>query len=62
MSNRTITSEVATGQTFTTMPEFVVGPTMSTDGSYVDFYEENGYLIIPDALSADELEELRAAR
>ena len=32
----------------------------ATNGSLRDFYEENGYLVVPEALSAEELEELRA--
>lgn len=53
-------SDRANGLTFATAPEFIVGPTVGRDGSYRTFYEDNGYLIIPNALSHDELEELRA--
>ncbi|MEM7534580.1 MAG: phytanoyl-CoA dioxygenase family protein [Chloroflexota bacterium] len=59
-STREIAPEVASGLTFTTMPEFIVKPTVSTSGDYADFYQENGYLVVPDALSPDELDELRA--
>lgn len=40
-------------------PEFITALT-ETDGSLSDFYRENGYLVVPGALSEAELEELRA--
>lgn len=39
---------------------FISEPTRAANGSLRDFYEEHGYLVVPDALSQDELEELRA--
>jgi ectoine hydroxylase-related dioxygenase (phytanoyl-CoA dioxygenase family) len=37
---------------------FITGAT-TKNGSLRDFYEENGYLVVPDALSERELDELR---
>ena len=39
---------------------FVTERTTAPNGSLRDFYEENGYLVVPNALSEGELEELRA--
>ena len=39
---------------------FVTERTTAPNGSLRDFYEENGYLVVPNALSEDELAELRA--
>ncbi|MBV7332346.1 phytanoyl-CoA dioxygenase family protein [Chloroflexi bacterium TSY] len=41
-------------------PHFIQSPTATPEGDLAKFYQENGYLVIPDALSRDELEELRA--
>ena len=41
-------------------PSFITDTTVSEDGGVSDFYKEHGYLVVPDALSAEELEELRA--
>jgi phytanoyl-CoA hydroxylase len=38
---------------------FITEPTLK-NGNLKDFYEENGYLVVPNALSELELEELRA--
>jgi phytanoyl-CoA hydroxylase len=38
---------------------FILEPTL-VNGTLKDFYEENGYLVVPNALSNAELEELRA--
>ncbi len=38
---------------------FVTEATRASNGSLHDFYEENGYLVVPDALSEKELDELR---
>ena len=38
---------------------FITEATLGADGSFKSFYEENGYLVVPDALSRAELEELR---
>lgn len=40
-------------------PNFITDTTVSEDGSVSNFYKEHGYLVVPDALSAEELEELR---
>ena len=40
--------------------KFVTEATRAASGSLRDFYEENGYLVVPDALSEEELNELRA--
>ncbi len=40
-------------------PDFITALT-ETNGSIGDFYRENGYLVVPNALSQSELEELRA--
>lgn len=39
-------------------PDFITAPT-TKDGSLAGFYNENGYLVVPNALSAEELQELR---
>lgn len=39
---------------------FITETTRATNGSLRAFYEEHGYLVVPGALSRDELEELRA--
>ena len=39
---------------------FVTETTRAASGSLRDFYEEQGYLVVPNALSETELEELRA--
>ena len=39
---------------------FVTEATRAENGSLRDFYEENGYLVVPNALSREELNELRA--
>ena len=44
----------------TGVSKFITAPTVAANGSLKDFYFENGYLVIPDALSETELEELRA--
>lgn len=44
----------------TGVSNFITAPTVAANGSLKDFYFENGYLVIPDALSETELEELRA--
>ena len=41
-------------------PRFITDTTRAENGSLREFYEENGYLVVPDALSPDELDELRA--
>ena len=41
-------------------PTFITETTVAPNGSLRDFYRENGYLVVPDALSPEELEELRA--
>ena len=41
-------------------PNFITETTRSANGSLAEFYEENGYLVVPDALSQEELQELRA--
>ncbi len=41
-------------------PNFITEMTVSANGSVSDFYEEHGYLVVPDALSPEELDELRA--
>ena len=41
------------------MPNFVTQKTLSKSGSLSEFYHENGYVIVPDALSSAEVEELR---
>ena len=41
-------------------PNFVTELTAAPNGSLSDYYRENGYLVVPDALSEGELEELRA--
>jgi phytanoyl-CoA hydroxylase len=41
-------------------PNFITEMTVAPNGSMHDYYGENGYLVIPDALSPAELEELRA--
>ncbi|MEM6431093.1 MAG: phytanoyl-CoA dioxygenase family protein [Deinococcota bacterium] len=38
---------------------FITEITKAANGSLHDFYKEHGYLVVPDALSEDELEELR---
>lgn len=38
---------------------FISEPTLAQDGTLKTFYEDNGYLVIPGALSEAELEELR---
>ncbi|MEZ4711399.1 MAG: phytanoyl-CoA dioxygenase family protein [Caldilineaceae bacterium] len=43
-----------------TMPNFIVRPTLSPSGDLAEFYRENGYVVIPDALSAAEIAEMRA--
>ena len=43
-----------------TGPQFVRQTTRAEDGSLRDFYTENVYLVVTDALSAQELDELRA--
>ena len=43
-----------------TGPRFITQTTRAGGGSLRDFYHENGYLVVTDALSAQELEELRA--
>lgn len=43
-----------------TAPNFIVEPTVGQNGGYRAFYEENGYLVVPDLISAAELEELRS--
>ncbi len=40
-------------------PTFITETTRGADGGLAEFYEENGYLVVPDALTAGELEELR---
>ena len=40
-------------------PNFITEPTVSESGSLVEFYEENGYFVLPDALSPAEVAELR---
>lgn len=40
-------------------PDFITETTL-LNGSLADFYREHGYLVVPDALSLDELDELRA--
>lgn len=39
-------------------PQFITEPSAPNE-SMCDFYEEYGYLVVPDALSVEELEELR---
>ena len=39
---------------------FITKTTKAPNGSLRDFYKENGYLVVPDALSEAELAELRA--
>ncbi len=41
-------------------PNFITEATRSANGSLAEFYEENGYLVVPDVLSQEELAELRA--
>ncbi len=41
-------------------PNFITETTVAPDGSLGNYYRENGYLVVPDALSTEELEELRA--
>ncbi|MEM7734689.1 MAG: phytanoyl-CoA dioxygenase family protein [Deinococcota bacterium] len=38
---------------------FITKTTKAANGSLHDFYKEHGYLVVPDALSENELEELR---
>ncbi len=38
---------------------FITETTKASNGSLRDFYEENGYLVVPNALSESDLEELR---
>ena len=38
---------------------FITETTRTASGSMAEFYEENGYLVVPDALSTEELQELR---
>ncbi len=40
-------------------PNFVAEATVADDGTFNSFYEENGYLVIPAALTEEELVELR---
>lgn len=40
-------------------PNFITEPTLK-NGSIKDFYDENGYFVLPNALSAEELKELNA--
>ena len=40
-------------------PNFITETTRSAGGSLAEFYQENGYLVVPNALSPDELQELR---
>ena len=40
-------------------PHFITELTVSESGSVVEFYREHGYLVVPDALSPLEIEELR---
>ena len=42
------------------LPNFIDEPTVSASGSYAEFYAEHGYLVIPNALTPDEVDELRA--
>ena len=42
------------------MPNFIVRPTLSPGGDLAEFYRENGYVVIPDALSAAEVDALRS--
>ena len=39
-------------------PNFITKTTRSANNSRAEFYAENGYLVVPDALSPDELQEL----
>ncbi len=41
-------------------PNFVTQTTLSKNGSLAEFYHENGYVVVPNALSPDEIETLRA--
>ena len=41
-------------------PRFITETTRAENGSLADFYNEYGYLVVPDALSPEELDELRA--
>ncbi len=41
-------------------PHFITETTTAENGSLAGFYQENGYLVVPGALSGDELDELRA--
>ncbi len=43
-----------------TTPNFIDEPTLGPDGDLASFYAENGYFVLPGALSAAEVEELRA--
>ncbi|MEM7126660.1 MAG: phytanoyl-CoA dioxygenase family protein [Chloroflexota bacterium] len=45
---------------FQTTPNFISEPTIGLNGTYKEFYDENGYLVIPDLVSPQELEELRS--
>ena len=38
-----------------TMPQFITQPTRSPSGDLGEFYRENGYVVIPNALSAAEV-------
>lgn len=42
-----------------TAPNFIKGPTVSANGSIAEFYEENGYFVLPDALTPSEVKELQ---
>ncbi len=41
-------------------PNFIEEPTVDENGSLAGFYRENGYLVVPDVLNPDEIEELNA--
>lgn len=46
--------------TVLTAPDFIQSPTVSASGSLSEFYAENGYFVLPNALTPAEVEELRA--
>lgn len=43
-----------------TAPNFITEPTVGPGGSYQEFYQDHGYLVIPNLISPAELEELRS--